>query len=134
MKIRYPKSRSVGFSLMLFALLSLAGCCSCQERYDPFLGQIEDNLANDIRPKYERALRASGRPDDLVANDLGLVDDTIEAIQRVRGEGPAVEEKKAECPEVGVLEPPQRGSWLVVVYGEDGKPIFKGTCRERGSR
>ena len=75
--------------LMLVVLLGvlLSGCCSCQERYRPFLTQVRDNLANDIRPKYAKALMASGRPADLIKNDLGLVDDTVSSLDRVLESG-----------------------------------------------
>ena len=61
--------------------LFLSGC-AC-DKYDSLLFQIRENLAEDIRPKYAEALRASGRPDDLMENDLGLVDDTVSSIDRV---------------------------------------------------
>ena len=69
------------------ALAVLLMGCHCHERYSAFLGQVEENLREDVRPKYEKALRESGRPDDLVDNDLKLLDDTIESLRRVREEG-----------------------------------------------
>ncbi len=82
--IAFPKARSVGWSLLLFTALVVPGCCTCRERYGPFLKQVEDNLRNDIRPKYAEALEKSGRPSDLMANDLGLVDDSADSLERVR--------------------------------------------------
>lgn len=84
MKVKYPKGRSAGFSLAFFLSLALSGCCTCLERYQPFLEQVESNLREDIRPKYEEALRASGRDERLITNDLGLIDDSADAIKRVR--------------------------------------------------
>lgn len=69
--------------VFLVLMLGLSGCCNCIEKYAPFLEQIEENLREDIRPKYERALKQSNRPADLVENDLGLVDDTADSIRRV---------------------------------------------------
>jgi len=69
-------------------VLFLSGCCTC-DSYRSFLGQVRENLKDDIRPKYEAALTASGRPADLMKNDLGLVDDTISSIDRIlAGEAP----------------------------------------------
>lgn len=79
--------KSFRFAILLIALIG-PGCVSCKDRYGPFLKQVEDNLRNDIRPKYSEALQASGRPDDLIENDLGLLDDTADALARVRTQGP----------------------------------------------
>jgi len=84
----FPKARKAGFTLAILTALILPGCCTCQERYDPFLGQLEENLRDDIRPKYEAALKASNRPADLMKNDLGLVDNMISAIKRIRTSSP----------------------------------------------
>lgn len=73
--------------LVSAVVVLLSGCCSCAERYGPFLEQVEENLRDDIRPKYERALQSSGRDPLLIQNDLGIVDDTIHSIQRVREAG-----------------------------------------------
>lgn len=81
---------------IIVLVLTMAGCCSCKERYAPFLGQLRDNLQNDIRPKYERALTASGRDADLIANDLGLVDDSVASITRVLDSGIAPVESSDE--------------------------------------
>ena len=87
-RFRLPKARTVGFTLALFAALLLNGCCSCRERYAPFLEQVESNLRDDIRPKYAEALGAQGLPEDVVENRLGLVDDTADSLRRVRTGGP----------------------------------------------
>jgi len=88
---KYPKARAVGFSLLVFVLLTFPGCCTCRERYDPFLTQVKENLEKDVRPKYKAALEKTGRPKDLVENDLGLLDDTIDSLGRVIGKGPPEE-------------------------------------------
>jgi len=85
---KIPKARTMGFTLLLATTLLLSGCCTCRERYAPALEQMEENLRDDIRPKYEAALKASGRPDDLMKNDLGLVDDTADGLERLRTHGP----------------------------------------------
>ena len=69
--------------LGLVLVLMLAGCrCTAHRAY---LHQVRENLVDDIRPKFERALRDSGRPADLMANDLQLVDDTVTSIDTALG-------------------------------------------------
>lgn len=95
-------------------VLALAGC-TCRERYAPWLEQLEEDLRDDVRPKYEEALTrradvatvrselllrgvdpavadaalAKGaRKPELVENDLILVDRAIDSIHRVREGGP----------------------------------------------
>jgi hypothetical protein len=79
-------TRRVAFAAALLVALFMSGC-ACN-KYDAFLRQVRENLAEDIRPKYEKALRDSGRPEDLMKNDLGLVDDTVSSIDRVLAAGP----------------------------------------------
>lgn len=86
-----------------------AGCASC-DSYRDFLKQARENLAKDIRPKYEKGLKAlDGHeairillvkykvPESEIAelelspardplftkNALGLVDDQIKSIDRI---------------------------------------------------
>lgn len=84
---KLPKARKAGFTLAILLPLMFAGC-TCRERYEPFLSQIEENLRDDIRPKYAEALKAQGLPQDVIDNRLGLVDDTADSIKRVRTGGP----------------------------------------------
>lgn len=87
--IKFPKARKMGFSL-LFLLVVFTGCCSCRERYAPFLEQVEDNLRNDIGPKYAEALKKQGLPEDVVKSRMALVADTADSLRRVRTGGPEV--------------------------------------------
>jgi len=87
---KFPKARTVGFSLLFFLAVSLNGCCSCKERYAPFLTQIEENLRDDVAPKYDAALKAQGVPNDVRENRVGLVVDSADSIKRVRTGGIAV--------------------------------------------
>lgn len=70
------------------------GCVNAQEQYDPFLAEVQGAL-EDVAPKYEAALKASGRDPDLVENDVALVNDTIATIKRVRKQGPPPAEPTA---------------------------------------
>ena len=80
--IRYPKARKAGFTLVLFFALAFSGC-SCQERYAPFLRQVEKNIRTGAAD-LDKALKANGRPDDLRKNDVGVLTDTADACARVR--------------------------------------------------
>ena len=93
--IKYPKGRSVGFALAFFCAFALAGC-TCTERYAPFLTQIEENLRDDIGPKYDKAMKDAGVPDDVRESRLGLVTDTADSIKRVRTGGIEKWEVKSE--------------------------------------
>ncbi len=87
MKIKIPKARKMGFTLALLATLFVQGCCSCTERYAPFLKHTETSLRDSVAPAYEKALKASGRPADLLANDVGEVTDLADACERIRTKG-----------------------------------------------
>ena len=63
--------------------LTLCGC-TCAERYDGFLGSVKDGLKNDVRPKFEAALRAQKRDARFVENDLALLDEIIRSIEDVQ--------------------------------------------------
>lgn len=76
--------------LLLVTVLTLAsetGCSSCDSR-DALMRQVRENLTA-IRPKYAALLDASVKrgeaKEDLAANDLGLVDDSISSIDRALG-------------------------------------------------
>lgn len=71
-------NRKIGW---LGACLLLVGC-SCQDRYDGLLKDLKSGI-QDVRPKYERALRESKRDPRLIENDLKLVDEMSLSIQRV---------------------------------------------------
>lgn len=87
--VRYPRARSVGFSILIFLSLSLQGC-SCQERYRPAMEQWIENLEQNVRPAFKTALDGSRLPEDLQQSKLGVLDDTISGMKRVNGEGPEV--------------------------------------------
>ncbi len=74
-------------ALVIVATLPSVGCVNAQERYDPFLAEVQGAL-EDVAPKYEAALKASGRDPELIENDVALVNDTIATIKRVREKGP----------------------------------------------
>jgi len=82
---KYPKARSVGFALLVFALFTFPGCCTTRDSetqvsvdsYKAALVKIKSNLEEDIRPGYAEALEASGVIPELVEARLGLVDDTV---------------------------------------------------------
>lgn len=63
--------------------MTLCGC-TCAERYDGFLGSVKDGLKNDVRPKFEAALRAQKRDARFVENDLALLDEIIRSIEDVQ--------------------------------------------------
>lgn len=66
------------------ALALTVGGCTCAERYDGFLGSVKDGLKNDVRPKYEAALRAQKRDERFIANDLALLDEIIQSVADVQ--------------------------------------------------
>ncbi len=86
-KIRYPKSRTVGFTLLFFLAFSLSGCCSCRDRYAHALDQWAENL-DSLRPTMEAG--ASALPSDLGRTKMGRYDRTVQGIKRVAGEGPEI--------------------------------------------
>jgi len=88
MNFKIPEARKVGFPLVLMAALFLQGCCSCTERYAPFLEHVEVSLRDSVAPDFEKALTKIGRPADLMANDLGEVTDLADACERIRTQGP----------------------------------------------
>lgn len=83
--------------LSVFFATPMAGCCSCKDRYAPFLGQLKENLVQDVRPKYERGLKAlekhEGRDPELTKIDLALIDDSASSIQRILDAGEGKESK-----------------------------------------
>ena len=88
LKVKIPKGRSVGFTLLFASAFLLQGCCSCSERYAPFLKHTEKSLRTSVAPALDKALKASGRPDDLRANDVGEVTDLADGCERIRTQGP----------------------------------------------
>lgn len=78
------KMRVVWFLLLLSVVLT---GCTCRAKYDPALGQWQENLER-LRPTMEKG--ADTLPDDLGDTKMGLYDRTVQGIKRVRGEGPEV--------------------------------------------
>ena len=87
LEIKIPRARKMGFTLLLLATLFVQGCCTCRERYAPFLEHTEKSLRDSVAPALDKALKASGRPDDLRKNDVGEVTDLADACERIRTQG-----------------------------------------------
>lgn len=76
------------FALTFIGALFMSGCCTCKDRYEPALSQWQGNLES-LRPTVVKG--AESLPDEkLRKSKVGVLDTTIQAIKRVRGEGPEV--------------------------------------------
>lgn len=74
--------RRIVWGLVVGLVLLSEGCASC-DSHKAFLNQLRDNLANDIGPKYKHYLDAdTTRPQELKDNDYGVVQDSIDSIDR----------------------------------------------------
>ena len=77
-------ARKFGIAILMIAFLGGCATTAQLEARDKLLGQLRDNLKNDIGPKYKRYLDADGiRAVTLKDNDYGVVSDSIAAIDRV---------------------------------------------------
>jgi len=78
------------FAVVLIALLALSGCCTqtCRDAYKPALDQWHENLTDSVRPALKKALADGKLPPELQESKLGVLDRTIQGIDRVRGAGP----------------------------------------------
>lgn len=81
---RRTKGGDVRRACWVMGAALMLGGCACAERYDGFLGSVKDGLQNDVRPKYEAALRAQKRDARFVANDLALLDEIIQSLADVQ--------------------------------------------------
>jgi len=95
----------------LALVLTLAGCCTCAERYDPALAQWQENL-EEMRPTMQAGADLLPDP-DLTQTKMDRYDRTIQGIKRVRGEGPEVFTATPQVPAEGEAEapngPPEEG-------------------------
>jgi hypothetical protein len=74
--------------IVVALLVTLAGCCTCRERYSPALTQWAENL-DRLRPTMEAGAGLLPEP-DLTKTKMDLYDRTLQGIKRVNGEGPQV--------------------------------------------
>ena len=78
---------------LLACSLIFLSACSCRELYAPALSDWEGNLKR-MRPTLVKGLE--GAPEELRKSRLGLYDDVINGMARVRGEGPEVWNEESE--------------------------------------